>query len=98
MSILQVEIPREVIGYFQHGAGDIDTAKAAKTGGGSVVLMQAEAQNVRYRLDGTDPTAAVGHLLLANNSVTINIGDNKGLAIRVIAAAAGAILNVTSFR
>ncbi len=98
MSILHVEIPREVIGFFQHAAGDIDTVAPVKSGGGSVVLMQAEAQSVRYRLDGVDPTATVGHLLLANTSVTINIGDNKGLAINVIAASAGAILNVTSFR
>ncbi len=98
MSILQVEVPREVIGFFQHAAGTIDTAVAAKSGGGSVVLFQAEAQNVRYRLDGVDPTAAIGHLLVANESVSFNIGDRKGLSIRVIAATAGAILNVTSFR
>jgi len=98
MSILGVDVSREVVGYYQHAAGTINTAATVKTGGGSVVLIQAEAQNVRIRLDGVDPTASVGHLLVANSSMTVNIGDNKALAIRAIAATAGAILNVTSFR
>jgi hypothetical protein len=98
MSILSVEIPREVVGYYQHAAGDIDTAKVVKTGGGSVVLIQAEAQSVRLRFDGVNPTATVGHLLTAGSSITVNIGANKAQEIRAIGTVANAILNVHSFR
>lgn len=31
--------------------------------------IECEAQNVRYRLDGTDPTAAIGLRLLAGTTV-----------------------------
>jgi hypothetical protein len=99
MSILSVEIPREVVGDYQHAAGDIDAATVIKTGGGSVVLIQAEAQNVRltFHPDNT-PTAAYGHLLLAGTSLTVNIGANKALSIKAMGVVANAILNVTSFR
>lgn len=66
-------------------------------GNGHVVMLQAEAQNVRYRCDGEDPTAAVGVLLAAGESHTIDMGEGTSQQIRVIEAAGGAILNVTTF-
>ena len=66
-------------------------------GNGAVVMIQAEAQNVRYRADGEDPTAAVGVLLAAGESHTIDLGEGSASQIRVIQTAGGAILNVTSF-
>lgn len=58
------------------------------------VLCQAEAQNVRWRDDGTDPTAAVGNLLLAGESMDYR---GKFAALKFIAAVAGASVNVTFY-
>jgi hypothetical protein len=58
----------------------------------AMVLVQAEAQAVRWRQDGTNPTAAIGHVLVANDSAFFDRAFSK---LRFIAAAAGAILNVT---
>jgi hypothetical protein len=66
-------------------------------GNGNVVMIQAEAQNVRYRADGEDPTASVGVLLAAGESHTIDLGEGTASQIKVIQTAGGAILNVTSF-
>ena len=67
-------------------------------GNGHVVMLQAEAQNVRYRADGEDPTPTVGVLLAAGESHTLDLGEGTASTqIRVIQTAGGAILNVTSF-
>jgi hypothetical protein len=55
-------------------------------------LLQAEAQTVRIRDDGADPTASVGFPLLVTGDALVYTGNLKGL--RVIAATAGGILNV----
>ena len=95
MSILTTEVARVVTGF--HQVTDLSSAISCP-GAGAVLLLQAEAQNIRYRLDGIDPTSTVGHLLLANASVTINMGEAGSTPIKVIEATGGAILNVTSFR
>lgn len=55
-------------------------------------LLRAEAQTVRIRDDGIDPTASVGFPLLVTGDALVYAGNLKGL--RVIAATAGGILNV----
>lgn len=57
-------------------------------------LVQAEAQNVRYRPDGatTAPTATVGMLLIAGDPPT-KISGNLA-AFRFIEAAVGGKLNI----
>lgn len=60
------------------------------------VLLQAETQNIRWRDDGTDPTASVGMLLVAGDSPTIWEGDYS--VLRFIEATASAKLNVTFYR
>jgi len=87
---------RTNIKYHQLVAGSMVTAVPIP-GNGAVVMIQAEAQNVRYRADGEDPTAAVGVLLAAGESHTIDLGEGSASQIRVIQTAGGAILNVTSF-
>ena len=80
----------------------ITTAKTLATavgGGGipngsTIAVCQAEAQALRYRDDGTNPTASVGMLL--------NVGDivefDKDLnALTFIEVATGAKLNVTFY-
>jgi hypothetical protein len=75
------------------------TSISASTGltvpaGADLVVLSIEAQGVRYRDDGTAPTAAIG-MLLPSGSVfeyTGNIG-----ALRFIQATAGAIVNAAYY-
>lgn len=65
-------------------------------------LVQAEAQNVRYRTDGTAPTAGIGLILYAGDPPTVLSEANgftaEGLALlRFIEAAPSAKLNVVYF-
>jgi len=96
MGIKATTATRKVNGYHQLAAGSMSSAISVP-GSGSVVVIQAEAQNVRYRADGEDPTATVGMLLAAGESHTIQIGNGNIRTIRVIESAGGAILNVTTF-
>jgi hypothetical protein len=57
-------------------------------------LIQAEAQNVRWRDDGVAPTASVGNLLLVGSSM---VYEKKLSAIQFISAVAGAIVNVNFY-
>lgn len=58
------------------------------------VLLQAESQNVRWRDDGTDPTASVGTLIYAGQ-----LFEYTGTlsAIKFIEAASGGKLNVSYY-
>lgn len=87
---------RSNIRYHQLAAGSMSSAISIP-GNGKVVMIQAEAQNVRYRPDGEDPTSTVGVLLAAGESHSIDLGEGTASQIRVIEAAGGAILNVVSF-
>lgn len=63
----------------------------SNTGGFSAnaVVLTVEAFPVRIRLDGTAPTAAIGHSL-AVGSVTVISGEDAMRALRLIDTAAGA--------
>lgn len=90
-----------------NGYGQLTSLAAAKTFGlaqegitvdvtvprdASHVQLQAETQNVRYRLDGTAPTASVGMLLIAGDApIQIPVKGSHGL--KVIEVAASAKLN-----
>lgn len=56
------------------------------------VIVQAEAQALRWRDDGTDPTATVGMTIPAGGELRYD-GANMG-AMRLIAATSGAIANI----
>jgi hypothetical protein len=59
--------------------------------------IQAESQNVRYRLDGTSPTASVGMILYAGDPPTV-LTDFAGLnAAKFIEVTGSAKLNVHYF-
>lgn len=94
-NIQTIEVNRQVTGY--HQITDLSSAIQCP-GAGSVVQIMAENQNIRYRLDDVDPTASEGMLLMDGDCHTINIGDGNIPQIRLIEAAAGAILNVHAFR
>jgi len=60
----------------------------------TLVLIQAESQNVRWRDDGTNPTASVGMEIFAGDSYWYN-GDLT--AIKFIEEAASAKLNLVFY-
>lgn len=60
--------------------------------GTETILVQCETQNVRMRDDGTDPTAAVGMLLVTNTVYQFSEGQFS--VMKFIEAVASAKLNV----
>lgn len=62
--------------------------------GAQRAVMVATGQSVRWRDDGTDPTATVG-VVLPTNTVFEYVGDLA--AIKVIEATASAVLNVAYY-
>lgn len=63
--------------------------------GATVVLFQAEDQNIRWRDDGTNPTASVGMRLMAGESF-LYTGDLK--VLRLIEEAASAKVNTCYYK
>lgn len=63
--------------------------------GARVALIQAEAQIVRWRDDGTNPSATVGMPIAAGDTILYN-GDLS--AIKFFEAAGGAKLNVSYYK
>ena len=59
------------------------------------LLLQAEDQNVRWRVGGTAPTASVGHILFAGDQPYLLLGSQAVRQLKVIEVAASAKLNVT---
>jgi len=81
------------LGYQQLTA--LGTASALTVPDGArLALLQAEGADVRWRDDGTDPTATVG-MMLAVGTVMLYTGDLT--AFRAIETAAGAKLNVSYY-
>jgi hypothetical protein len=60
-----------------------------------IAVIEAEAQEVRWRDDGVDPTTTVGMLLPVKSAFTYT---GVLASLRFIAAVAGAILNVSYYR
>lgn len=63
--------------------------------GTSYILIQAESQNVRWRDDGTNPTATVGMVLAAGS--TLEYDGSAPAALKFIEVAASAKLNVSYY-
>lgn len=86
-------IAEKPLGYQQIDAATLAAATALTIPEGcSMILIQPEAQGVRWRDDGTDPTAAVGYPLAAGGELYYT--SRSPTRLRFIAQAAGAILNV----
>jgi hypothetical protein len=73
----------------------LSSAKGVQIGEGRVALIQAINQNIRYRDDGTDPTASAGMVLFAGQSMWYT-GDLRRL--RFIEETAGAGVNVLAYK
>lgn len=68
--------------------------------GTRLCLIQAESQSVRWRDDGTNPTASVG-MIITENSILLYTGSGETspfAAIRFIETTAGAKLNVSYYK
>ncbi len=61
------------------------------------VILRCETQNVRWRDDGTAPTATVGQLMIAGSD-DLFVYTGPLSAIQFIQATAGAVLNCTFVR
>lgn len=59
----------------------------------NIVVVQALTQNIRYTLDGTNPTAASGFRLTAGGD-PLGIPITKNMTLKFIAETAGAILQL----
>lgn len=94
-NIQNVEVGREVVSYHQLTS---ISASTPVPGAGSVVMLQAEAQDIRYDPAGGTPTAAIGILLAAGESHILNVGHGNINKINVIQVVGGAILNVVVFK
>lgn len=87
------EIPK---GYVQVTGPAVATALAPPTtvnpgnGGANMVIITTETQAIRWRDDGTDPTAAIGYLLPAGAEL-VYTGDLT--KFKYIQAAATAVVN-----
>lgn len=83
------------LGYRQVTATSTVFTLPTPPAGTRRAVVQAEAQAIRWRDDGTDPTAAIG--------MTISVGgelryDGATMtALRMIAATAGAIANIAYY-
>lgn len=83
------------LGYAQLTSLSGATALSSIPAGATRALLQAEGQNVRWRDDGTDPTASVGMLIYVGQLVEY-VGTLS--AIEFIEAAGGAKLNVSYYK
>lgn len=81
----------KVLGFEQIASPAVSTALTVP-GGARIALFSAEVQNIRFRSDGTAPTAAIGARIVKDLNPFMYVGDLK--AIRVIQETAGGILNV----
>ena len=80
------------MGYSQ--ITSLSSAVGLNAKNGRWALIQAVGQNVRWRDDGTDPTASVGMILYAGQTLPY-YGDIK--KIRLIETAASAEVNVVVY-
>lgn len=92
------------MGYAQSGAVDASTLISSLTFGGvagipngtSLIIITPQTQDIRWRDDGTAPTAAIGYPLAAGAELRYTGADMQNL--RVISQVAGAIVNVIAYK
>jgi len=94
------------LGYAQSAAVDASTLISSLTFQGQAVagipagtvllLLMPQTQAIRWRDDGTAPSATVGYPLAVGTELRYT-GTNMG-ALRVISQVAGAIVNVIAYK
>lgn len=84
----------DALGYQQITSLSSSTGLTVPAGT-EMALVQAESQNVRWRDDGTDPTATVGMILMAG--ATLEYDAAQLAVVEFIEAAASAKLNISYY-
>lgn len=84
----------DALGYQQITSLSSSTALTVPAGT-QMALVQAESQNVRWRDDGTDPTATIGMLLMAGSTLEYDAAQLS--VVEFIEAAASAKLNISYY-
>ena len=85
------------LGYQQITAGTLASATALTVPtGATIAVIEVEAANVRWRDDGTSPTASVGMILSPNNVLTIS-GAAELAAIKFILQSGSPILDISYY-
>ncbi len=92
MSIQTFEVSKTCTGF--HQMPTLTTAQQCP-GVGTRAIIQAEGDNLRYRMDGVAPDASTGNLLLENTTVELH-GDLS--LIYIIETTGGGSANVHTFR
>lgn len=82
-------------GYVQLTTLSSATGLSSIPNKASLVMIQPEVQNIRWRDDGTNPTASVGNILYVGDTLVYN-GDLN--AIKFIEVAASAKLNISYYK
>lgn len=87
------------LGYGQltslSSAVAVSTVSGGIPAGTVTVLLQPEAQNVRYRDDNTNPTASVGMILVANTIYEFSVAQFAQM--KVIETTTSAKLNISFY-
>jgi len=92
--ISQQNVP---LGYQQISASTLASAtKLTVPAGANLALIRTEAASVRWRDDGTPPTASVGMIITDTDPVFEYSGDLS--AIEFIALSGSPILNVSYYK
>jgi len=101
----QVGVPGQPVvplGYCQLSAGALSSATGLAScsggipAGATMVVLQAETANVRYRDDGIAPTALVGLILISGQSPMLYTGTLSKL--KFIAESGSPLLDVAFYR
>ncbi len=87
-----------VLGFEQVSVTGTAAALTNIPAGTERAWLQAESANVRWRADGTDPTASVGMIIYSTDVRITEISTAAGLrAAKFIAATGSPKLNITYF-
>ena len=89
--MVQSDFPQRPVGAHNSGATISSATEITIPSGARYVRIQTLTQNVRYTLDGTDPTASSGFQLKAGDP-PITLYVETGVTLKVIQETSGAVL------
>lgn len=89
---VSVDITFGVVGAHTQNGSLGSAVSITVPAGAAQMMLQAQAANVRFTLDGTAPTSTVGFLLVADDPPLV-IGVKPAQVVKVIQTGAGAKLD-----
>ena len=80
--------------FVSHQIGLVCTTVQTLTvpAGAQQAIIQADGQDLRLRLDGTNPTTTAGFLIKSGTSLTLSAAD--ATAAKIIAAVSAGVANI----